>query len=202
MVGIGSKGGIVQAKLENFETVQRELTWLPKKLFPKVKEAFRRFAFNLQKRMVDAASGQRLKRRSGELARGFIPKVGGNSLKTIFAQVSNSVRYVAVHEFGGIIKPVKAKWLTIPLPKNQTASGVTRKTARGLFTEGNAFIHKGVIFENRGKTKAGKDRKPVPMFALKKQVKIPARLGFMQAAEHFANRLIKDLREMIYREAS
>lgn len=186
----------LKAKIEGTEEIKGQLSKLPSYLFPKVKKAFQDQIHELQEVMVGKASGTKLNRRTGELARGFQTKVGGTSLKNLFAEIVNNVKYAMIHEYGGIIRPVKAKWLTIPLPKNQTASGVMRKSARRLFSEGNAFIAKGVIFENRGKTKGGKDRKPVPMFALKKQVRIPARLGFRQAAGTAARKLYAKLRAL------
>lgn len=181
------------AKIEGTEEIKQQLASLPSYLFPRVKQAFQTAIFELNALMVSRTSGGALKRRSGTLSRNFIPKVGGSSLSTLFAQISNDTPYAAMHEYGGTIRPVKAKWLTIPLPKNQTASGVMRKSARRLFSEGNAFIAKGVIFENRG----GKNSKPVPMFALKKQVTIPARLGFRSAAGNMAKKLYAQLRKIV-----
>ena len=42
------------------------------------------------------------------------------------------LRYAALQEYGGIIRPVRRKWLTIPMPAAQTRAGVTRGGARSF----------------------------------------------------------------------
>lgn len=72
-----------------------------------------------------------------------------------------SVPYARIHHDGGIIKPKNAKYLAIPLtPK--------AKLSRPRDYPGQTFVAKGIIFEKT-------DGKPIPLYALKKQVAIPSR---------------------------
>ena len=72
-----------------------------------------------------------------------------------------SVPYARIHHEGGIIHPRNAKYLAIPLtPK--------AKLSRPRDYPAPTFIAKGMIFEKT-------DGKPIPIYALKKQVEIPAR---------------------------
>jgi len=48
---------------------------------------------------------------------------------------SAGVPYALSHEFGARIRPVKAKWLTIPGPDNLTAAGVPREPSMRAFME-------------------------------------------------------------------
>lgn len=42
------------------------------------------------------------------------------------------LRYARLQELGGVIRPVKRKWLTIPMPAAQTRAGVARGGARSF----------------------------------------------------------------------
>lgn len=85
---------------------------------------------------------------------------------------SKALVYAGVHEGmepereSTTIVPRRARALTIPLPAAQTRAGVTRRSARAYE---DTFVHDGVIYQRRGKTKI------VPLFLLRKRVVIPAR---------------------------
>lgn len=94
--------------------------------------------------------------------------------------------YAAAHEFGATIRPVRKKWLTIPLPASLTPAGVQRWTAYeakqgaggkfdGTFvTEGfgGSLLIVGKLASARSKKDVGN---LVALFVLKKSVKIPKR---------------------------
>ena len=111
---------------------------------------------------------------------------------TLFAEVGNAIKYAAIYQTGGVIRAKRAKFLTIPTRHNQTRSGVTRVGARLLFARGNAFVSKGVIFENRGKK-----RKPVPMFVLKKQVRVKKSLTFFESASSLTRIVVNRLTALL-----
>jgi phage gpG-like protein len=81
--------------------------------------------------------------------------------KVVISAGGANVPYARIHHEGGVIRPKTAKYLAIPLtPK--------AKQFRPRQYPGETFIKKGVIF--------GKDgEKLTPLYALKKQVTIPAR---------------------------
>lgn len=86
--------------------------------------------------------------------------IGGNS-------------YMGVQEYGATIRARSAKYLTIPLPAALNAAGIPlRRSARQW---SNTFVRKSkngnlIIFQKTGKGL-------VPLYLLKKSVKIPKRLG-------------------------
>lgn len=173
----------VTTDLKGFSEVSKALKTLDKRVFPDIKKLFEQYGRELQRRMVLQSTGGKLKRRSGEMARGWVQASGGINLKSLFSEVQNAVKYVAIHQFGGVIRARSSKFLTIPTDQNKTPAGVARVSARQLFQTKKAFVRGGVIFENRGQ---GKNRKPVPMFILKKEVRIPKRLMFLEQAEALA----------------
>lgn len=132
------------------------------------------FHFQLQKwtgktvkHIIRNVSGGILKTRSGHLRRSITGRTFKDQLiytiigSGIFGR--KAVKYARKLEKGGIIRPKKAKMLTIPLP------GIKGKAAN--FPK--AFIIKSkkgniLLVEKRGKKGLR------PLFVLKKQVKIPA----------------------------
>ncbi len=88
---------------------------------------------------------------------------------------SAGVPYARIQEFGGVITPKRAKYLTIPLDANMTQAGVTKLSARQAINKGGFFAtsKKGNLLI--------RDSEGVPLFVLKKKVKIPkGRLGFFK----------------------
>jgi len=109
---------------------------------------------------MNATTGP-LKRRTGTLARGIkgFSEIKNKTKVSAGLKVDlRRVPYARIHELGGIIKPKKSKYLTIPFP------GVKGKVRQYK----NTFVAKGVIFQKLGK-------KLKALFVLKKQVTIPAR---------------------------
>lgn len=72
-----------------------------------------------------------LKRRSGELARSFDAQdVSGQGLGQVAAKAFTTSRYARVHEFGAIIRPVRARWLRFQVGRGRAAEWVTTKQVR------------------------------------------------------------------------
>jgi len=93
---------------------------------------------------------------SGRLARSVKYRIEGDNII-----IGSNLVYARIHHEGGIIQPVTAQYLAIPL-------NIKAKARRPRDFD-NTFIAKGVIFQNNG------DEDPTPLYALKKQVRIPAR---------------------------
>ncbi len=119
------------------------------------------------KQIIRNLSGPILKTRSDHLRRSITGRTFKDQL--IYAIIGSGifgrkgVKYARILEKGGIIKPKKAKMLTIPLP------GIKGKAANFP----NAFIIKSkkgnsLLVEKKG------EKGLRPLFVLKKQVKIPA----------------------------
>jgi hypothetical protein len=177
--------------------LQRALANLPKALDAEMRRAFNAHGRFMTKEMVTkrftgytGRTGDRLQNRSALLRRSFKHEVVGGvgqSTPLTLVHYSAGVKYARLQEYGGTIKPKRAKWLTIPLPDALTGSGVQRyESARYLFENypkqmavvrsrsGRLFI------VSRGKpgTKPRKDSPMVWLYILKKESKVPARLGY------------------------
>ena len=86
------------------------------------------------------------------------------------------LKYARAQEFGAVIRPKHARYLAIPLAAAKTAAGVARFAPRQAAAAGydSTFVSKGVIFGRQGD-------QAIPLFVLKRSVRIPAR-PFMRPA--------------------
>ena len=134
-------------------------------------------------------------RRSGNLARDFLAVAEETPVGPVVSVRSHGTgdKYAGIQENGGEIKPVNAKWLWIPIAGNVTRNGVARVSPRQAI-EAGGFFHKNVFF-GRPVTKSSKATGQhlggegykgamfnrgdniIPLFVLKKSVKVPARMG-------------------------
>lgn len=155
----------------------------------------RDFLARLQKERLSGRTGDMgLVRRSGNLARDWntTTDVSGASLAVNIKTHGTADKYAGLQEFGGTVKPVSAQWLWIPLSENKTSAGVARITPTQAMSNGGFLTNAktgGKIFWAYGLTAASRKRASrevkkgrakdelVPLFVLKKEVTIPARLG-------------------------
>lgn len=136
-----------------------------------------------------------LMKRSGEGVKSVIESVRVKSspqIKGYLGQISAGK--LSFHEYGGVITPKTSKYLTIPLPAALRGDGTPiRKKARDW---DNTFVMRSkkgnlIIFR---KVLAGKI---VPLYVLKKRVKIPPRLGMTKTVDEQLNFFEKQLLERL-----
>jgi hypothetical protein len=135
---------------------------LKKAVGPAVRYQLTRFGGLAQKHIMRQVSGGILKTRTGKLRRSirFNIKLGNNHYYLEIG--SHGVVYARILEKGGTITPKNAKFLTIPLP------GVKGRASNYP----DAFViksKKGNLLLVQKKGRSG----IVPLFVLKKSVKIP-----------------------------
>lgn len=94
--------------------------------------------------------------KSGKLVNSITYQVDNNIVR-----IGTNLKYARIHHEGGIIRPVQAQYLAIPLTKIAAV-----KKPRDF---DNTYIANGVIFQKSA------DGKSIALYALKKQVNIPAR---------------------------
>ena len=118
------------------------------------------------------ARGQ-LNRKSGKMLRSIKSsiKVRGRG-ENIEGSIGGNA-LAALHETGGRIKPTNSDYLAIPLPAALTSAGKPKKRKPREWQ--NTFVFESrngnlLIAQRRG-------RRIVPLYLLKKSVKIPVRLG-------------------------
>lgn len=145
-------------------------------------------------------TGSILQRRTGTLVNAMrFQKTAPTGEIVSASYVAGPIVYAKIQEFGGIVRPVRRRYLTIPTPAALTKAGIVRQSARPVklggrwMTNGQVpglkgrqtFIARGtrgnpVIFGT------GKDGKPVALWTLRKSVRVPARLGFFRTWEGLA----------------
>jgi len=98
---------------------------------------------------------------TGKLARSFKKRVYVTQ-KRMYAKISSSADYAAIHEAGGTIRPKSKKFLTVPLPTGIPLNNYPspRLNPRLFYRAGN------VLFLRQGN---------IPLYVLKTQVRMPAR---------------------------
>lgn len=121
-----------------------------------------------------------LSRRSGAGIQSILDsvKVKGKFIDDIQG-VIGVTGYLAIHETGGTIRAKKSKYLTIPLAAALNSDGTPKRRSAREWE--NTFVGKSkagnlLIFQ---KTSTGM----IPLYVLKKEVHIPARLGMKTTLE-------------------
>jgi len=138
-----------------------------------------------------------LKQRSGDLHKSIDKQLSGQGLSTLTGSVWIGTPYATTHEFGATITAKNAykgveggPYLNIPIPNFNTDSrGLMKQTAREVFAQGG-YVQKSkkgnwLVFSRDGK----------PMFLLRKQVTIPARLGMFKLLDESIPILLKEIEE-------
>ena len=114
--------------------------------------------------------GDPLKRRTGNLGKSITQEVKDGGAGVIEGRIGPTMIYGRIHEMGGLVSPVRRKYLAIPLDAAKTKAGVARG---GPLDYADTFVAKTrsgklLIMQRQGKG-------AVPLFALVSQVRIPAR---------------------------
>ena len=183
----------------NLQEVVDFLNAMPVETFGQAKTVFRHAVVRTDKQIKDNATNI-LKVRTGNLKRSFMFDVAGTNVHNLRARVYSAsvvggkpVIYAPIHEYGGTINAIDkymgvpgGPYLNIPAPANKTPAGVTRMKAREVFNAGG-FIAKKTVFNAAGE----------PMFWLVKSVRIPARLGMLEATEDEVPTILSDLQAII-----
>jgi len=186
----------------NDAAISRYLKKIPPHLYAAAKQELLKSAANVHSDVSDNAT-TKLHVRTGALKRSLRFNSRGSELNTLVSWVragssstAHDVPYAHIQEYGGTIRAKRAyrgvqggAYLNIPLPANKTGAGVTRQTAKQVFRNG------GRIIKSRRGNYLVVSKIGVPLFVLKKSVKIPPRLGMRKAAKDEAPRLLNRLRD-------
>lgn len=137
--------------------------------------------------------------RSGNLRRSIKTETGinGNTV-TLEGYVRNTAPYARIHEFGGTVRPKRAKMLAIPLIRNtKTALGPRNYPGRLFVVRGKRHVF---LAESFGKGRQGAGGGTVfdqrPVFMLVPSVYIPPRLNFIREFKITAGQAIEQLQSV------
>lgn len=156
-----------------------------KELVAQIKKGLRDPITKVQSDLIQATD-QNLNRRTGTLARSWVrPQVVGKTIKELSVIFINEAVYADIQEHGGKIEAKRAQFLAIPLEAAKTPAGVPRfSSPLRESTAPPMFFAKGILFAKEGNT-------IVPMFALKKSVEIPPRLGAAEVIDKGISKMVK-----------
>lgn len=172
---------------------------LPEHVFKETSSAFKKASLGAQSTIINRFGTENgLNSRTGLLRRSIKVSNKGNTIDTLKSSVFTDVKYAPIQETGGTIRAKNkytgvpgGPYLNIPLTANKTGAGVMRRDARSIFSTGGFII----------KSKAGNylvmSGEGIPMFVLKKQVTIPARLGMQKAVEEQVPTLLSTLNDTL-----
>jgi len=146
--------------------------------------------------------GEKIQTRTGGLTRSIKEKVILNGDKLI-AEIQAGTEYARILEEGGTIKG-ESKLLTIPatwIPKVKSKLYTPTGRKKAVWSKGaksikNTFVQKskkGNLFIFQLQKKRGKVDKPLPLFLLKKKVKIPAKKYIEDAIIAKGELVLKDV---------
>jgi hypothetical protein len=98
--------------------------------------------------------------------------------------------YLRTHEFGAVIRATRSEYLTIPLPAALDSNGVPLRRSARMWA--NTFVARSrrgnlLIFQNRPGGAI------VPLYVLKREVRIPPRLGMGLTLDQYAIKFIDDV---------
>ena len=174
---------LVDLKIQGDEKLRRS--------FERVEGEFRKRRVLAMRRILDLLDREaqrrlRPRKRRGKLANLF-QKIDARA-DDVSGRIGPRVPYGRIIERGGIIKPKRRKWITIPLPAAQTSQRVAQHGARKF---ANTFFAKSkagnlLLFQNRG-------GQAIPLFVLKKSVRIPKRPYLLPAARAKQARIVEEM---------
>ncbi len=195
---------------QRFQSAQRGLEYLARdlgeqyaKLGPIMKARMQWFLRGVAEALAQAhgtpwkegTTEKTLSRRSGKAVRSIrnSVRVTGDKPENIEGRIGG-IFYLRTHEFGATIKAKRATYLTIPTDYALNPDGTPiRPNARSW---PNTFVAKSkkgnlIIFQRQP------DKSIIPLYVLKKEVKIPARLGMglrlKQNVAYFVDKVSDDM---------
>lgn len=164
--------------------------------------SFQQAAVVVERKLKSNVTDRILKRRSGHLAQSIQTSVYQDGAGTVTARIGSGalnnrrMPYSEIHETGGVITPKSVKYLTIPLEAALTNSGVPKKASAREWKDTFVGRSKGgalIIFQKTGK------KSIVPLYVLKRSVKIPARYYMSETLESTKNYFLMAVRGSIER---
>jgi len=195
--------------MSNVEETKKKLLDLVKKMIQATIDTIDKdmplwSTYILQNHLTGGTSSTRLKKVTGRLSGSMRPLPTKLKSDGIYGGLEFGTRYAGIH-IGrmGDVTTIRSNrpggYLAIPLEAAKTTTGRTRAAPRDPMW-GSTFIAKGIIFGYKGgKVKtAGKIRDIVPLFKLKKSVRVPVRVDALKLVQWIKPKLEKDLSEAIY----
>lgn len=153
-----------------------------------------RAANEIVREVQENISGDMLKVRSGSLRRSVTSKVGAVD-HTLTIEIGSTqgpaTKYARIHEYGGTIRPIRAKLLAVPVGPALTPAGVPRYPSPRAVPVRLSYVPAkkagvtgcvGLLVENKRRSKAGRI-----WYRLYSKVTLPARHWLGKSVKQAAN---------------
>lgn len=172
----------------------------PKALYRNLRKDIDQFTLWFATRHFPRYMNQRLRRRTGALAKSFGRIVTGQTFADTRWNVYSTSPYAPYQQMGSeSIVPTRSKYMTIPLSGAMTKTG-RKRGALGWFED--TFVQRTkngnlVVFQRTGKKRlkkvrdGKKDPSIRPLFLLRKQTKLEPRLRFFEEWDAQNDRLME-----------
>ncbi len=151
--------------------------------------------FIIKQHETGGTTATKLAVRTGHMRQTTVPRLTKQIADGVQGGTDFGAKYAGVHMGPRgqktVITPKAAQFLTIPMPGALTAAGMVRGRARDF---PGTFIAKGMIFQ---KQRGGKI---VPLFLLRRQVTVPARIHPEDIANEYLPVVAQDLVESMGKE--
>jgi len=189
----------MQVTVNGVSEIEALLNAMTAEMGDNARKALQKSLFTVKRKTASRLKNGPLYSRTGDLAKSFKYKTNlKGEIKDLYGEVYTDSIYARIHETGGTIN-AKNKYinvpggpfLNVPLSANKTPAGVMRENARSVFAGG------GYIFKSKKGNWIVMSGNDVPMFVLKKQVTIPARLEFVKTATDEVPTLISNLNKVL-----
>ncbi len=182
----------IDINLRGVKKLLARLDGIPKRLGTEWRKAARDLGAEHERRVKTNQFGpfqansfaNKLRVRTGATRAGIRFTLTGAGRSTVMRSRASG-RHVRLQEFGGVVR-AKSKLLKIPLPSALTPSGNLKSSAVFGSDKTNSKGQRSFVFKSKAGNliiaiTTGKRKKLVPLFVLKKQVRIPpGRLGFFR----------------------
>jgi hypothetical protein len=150
-----------------------------------------------------ASDSPYLQVRSGEGLRSIKESIAtkiANGEEIVSGQISAGD--MAIHETGGVIRPTRSEYLTIPLPEAMDARGIPLRPRAGDWD--NTFIKRSKAGNLLIFRRTPASRNITPLYLLKTEVVIPPRLHLEDTIvgtglPYFENRALEDISALLER---
>ncbi len=147
-----------------------------------------------------AGTGNLLGRRSGGLIRALFSKVFVANRETVLVVGADTKKaaYARILHEGGVIRPVHAQHLAIPLDAARTAKGVARMSAREFISNPESLGFDRAFVNRKGTAIMGaRGDVAEPVFALKDSVTMPARPYIRDTVFERRTWILEQLRDVV-----
>ena len=173
----------------------------PSKQPATLKRAMINAGLAVERRLKVNVSNRILRRRTGTLAKSIGSRFvwTADGMKMVIgsgARTGDRVKYATILETGGVIKPKRAKYLAVPLPRALTEAGATKFPSATDYP--NTFVKKSksgklIIFQKNG-------QRLDALFVLKKSVKIKRTQYMSTTAKQMKRKIFRIMSATIDRE--